>query len=60
MARLGEHQHRAVGLNRGDQVFILSGNVKDLDPLQIHLRIVGKILKPRQNVGIGKEILFHA
>ena len=27
---------------------------------QIHLRIVGKILQPRQNVGIGKEILFHA
>src|SRR5699024_7100738 len=42
-----------------DQVFVLAGDVEDLDLFQIHPGVVRKILQPRQDLRIAKQLLFH-
>ena len=59
VAGLGKNEHRIVGLDGRDQVFILAGNVEDFDFFQVNLRIIRKILQPGQNLCIVKQLLFH-
>ena len=59
MARLGKNQHRRMGFHRGDQVFVFAGDIQKLDLLQVHLRVVGEILEPGQDMGIVEKLLFH-
>lgn len=59
MASLGKHKRRTMRFYRWNQIFILPRNIQNLDTLQIDVCLIGKILKPCQNVGIGKKIVFH-